>query len=136
MKFEINTNPSESDDQIILDGLNEFNAQILGEKSTHFTIFAKDRDTIIAGASIWEHSDALYIKYLWVDEKFRGQNVGATLLNMADDCARQKKLKAIHADTYSFQAQEFYEKHGFNVIDVIENYLLGHDRVFLKKEVL
>ena len=135
MKFEIDTNPSESDDQFIVDEIINFNVQILKERSTHFTIFAKENNTIIAGASIWEQSDALYIKHLWVDEKFREQGVGSTLLKMTDDYANEKKLKCIHVDTYSFQAQDFYTKHGFMVIATIKNYLLGHDRIFLKKTI-
>jgi hypothetical protein len=37
--------------------------------------------------------------------------------------------------TYAFQAKEFYEKQGYKVIAVVPEYRLGHDKIYLKKEV-
>lgn len=54
---------------------------------------------------------------------------------MIDRVALDKGIPKIFVDTYAFQAQEFYLKHGFNEIGVIPGYLLGYGRIFLRKDV-
>lgn len=69
--YIIDNEPNTSDDKTIRDGIVNFNSQIINEKATSFSIFAKKEDQIIGGALIWEHSDALYINVLWCDENHR-----------------------------------------------------------------
>ena len=134
-EYVIDNNPSASDDKIIRDGIVNFNSQTINEKATHFSIFAKDGSQIIGGALIWEHSDALYIDVLWSDEHYRKKGVGAKIISLIDDVAINKGLHKIFVDTYAFQAQAFYQKHGFYCIGTIPEYLLGHDRMFMRKDV-
>ena len=54
---------------------------------------------------------------------------------MIDDIARDKRLPKIFVDTYAFQAQDFYKKHGFFSIGTIPKYLKDHDRIFMRKDV-
>ncbi len=134
-EYVIDNNPSASDDKIIRDGIVNFNSQTINEKATHFSIFAKDGSQIIGGALIWEHSDALYLDVLWCDEHYRKKGVGTKIISMIDEVARNKGLQKIFVDTYAFQAQAFYQKHGFYCIGTIPEYLLGHDRMFMRKDV-
>ncbi|HCJ1109624.1 TPA: GNAT family N-acetyltransferase [Legionella pneumophila] len=134
-EYVIDNNPSASDDKIIRDGIVNFNSRTINEKATHFSIFAKDGSQIIGGALIWEHSDALYIDVLWCDEHYRKKGVGTKIISMIDDVAINKGLHKIFVDTYAFQAQAFYQKHGFYCIGTIPEYLLGHDRMFMRKDV-
>lgn len=135
IEYFIENNPNASDDKVIRDGIVDFNAKIIKEKSSHFSVFAKDGAQIIGGALIWEHSDALYIDVLWCNEKYRKQGIGTKIITMIDDAAKNKGLPKIFVDTYEFQAQDFYKKHGFYCIGIVPEYMLGHDRIFMRKDV-
>lgn len=135
-EFVIDNSPSASDDKIIRNGIVNFNSQIINEQATHFSVFAKDGLQIIGGALIWEHSDALYIDVLWCDEHYRKKGIGTKIMSMIDGVAINKRLPKIFVDTYAFQAQAFYQKHGFYCIGTIPEYLLGHNRIFMRKDVL
>lgn len=136
IEYVIDNNPKAEDDKFIRDGIVHFNSQIIKEKATHFSIFAKTNNNIIGGALIWEHSDALYIDVLWCNENSRKRGVGKKILTMLDEVATDKGLTKLFVDTYSFQAQEFYMKHGFYSIGIIPDYLLGYDRIFMRKDIL
>ena len=45
------------------------------------------------------------------------------------------KISKFFVDTYGFQAQEFYQKYGFKIISTVPDYLLGHDRIFMRKDI-
>ena len=45
------------------------------------------------------------------------------------------KTYKIFTDNYGFHAQGFYGKQGFKVISTVPNYVLGHDKIYLKKEL-
>lgn len=135
IEYSIENNPAASDDKVIRNGIVDFNAQIIKEKSSHFSVFAKDGTQIIGGALIWEHSDALYIDVLWCNEQYRKQGIGTTIITMIDDAAKNKGLPKIFVDTYEFQAQDFYKKHGFYCIGTIPKYLKDYDRIFMRKDV-
>jgi GNAT superfamily N-acetyltransferase len=135
LEFIIDNSPSASDDKIIRDGIINFNSQIINEQATHFSVFAKDNNQIIGGALIWEHSDALYIDVLWCDVRYRKKGIGTKIISMIEELALNKRLPKIFVDTYAFQAQVFYQKKGFYCIGTIPEYLLGHDRFFLRKDV-
>lgn len=136
IEYFIDNAPSASDDKIIRDGIVNFNAQIINENATHFSVFAKEHHKIIGGALIWEHSDALYIDVLWCNENYRKKGVGTRIMTLIDGVAKTKNRHKIFVDTYAFQAQLFYQKHGFYSIGTIPDYLLGHDRIFMRKDVL
>jgi N-acetylglutamate synthase-like GNAT family acetyltransferase len=134
-KYVMDNNPSASDDKNIRDGIVNFNSRIINEKATHFSVFAKIDNQIIGGALIWEHSDALYIDVLWCNENYRKKGVGTKIINMVINLASDKRIPKIFVDTYAFQAQAFYQKQGFYCIGTIPEYLLGHDRIFMRKDV-
>ena len=135
-EYVIDNSPSASDDQIIRNGIVNFNSQTINEKATHFSVFAKDGNQIIGGALIWEHSDALYIDVLWCNENYRKKRIGTKIISMIDEIAINKRISKLFVDTYAFQAQAFYQKHGFYCIGTIPEYLLGYDRIFMRKDIL
>ena len=99
IQYSIENTPDASDDKVIRNGIVDFNAKIIKEKSSHFSVFAKDGDQIIGGALIWEHSDALYIDVLWCNEQYRKQGIGTKIITMIDDLAKNKRLPKIFVDT-------------------------------------
>lgn len=127
--------PETSDDTMIRHGIQDFNQTILKETASHFSLFAKETEIIIAGALIWQHGDALYIDTLWCSEPYRRQGIGSTLMVMLLDIALTKAVTQIFVDTYDFQAQDFYQTHGFECISIVPRYLLNYNRIFLKKSL-
>jgi GNAT superfamily N-acetyltransferase len=65
--------------------------------------------------SLWQEGCIGYIPEMVVEESYRGQGVGAALLQAAIDAAKQNGCKRIELDS-SFQREEahrFFEKKGF-----------------------
>ena len=49
--------------------------------------------------------------------------------------AKKQAIHKLFTDTYAFQVKGFYEKQGYKVIAVVPGYMLGHDKIYLKKEI-
>ena len=138
LKFEIKDNPSSkenTEDLILKQGLRDFNKNILGESGSHFRIVVTDNSEVVGGLIIEKCSDAFYIKTLWVSESHRKAGIASKLIEMLTEKALSDKVYKIFTDTYGFQAQGFYEKQGFKVISTVPGYILGHDKIYLKKEL-
>jgi ribosomal protein S18 acetylase RimI-like enzyme len=58
----------------------------------------------------WEQ---LHIKYLFVEENYRGQGIARQLMNHALEFGKKRGCKFAFVETMSFQAPEFYQKMGF-----------------------
>lgn len=84
----------------------------------------------LMGATAWSH---LRIEALFVPELMRGTGIGAQILAMAEEEARHRGCIGVWLDTYSFQAREFYERLGYEVLGEIADYPPGHTRYFMKK---
>lgn len=136
IKFTVHTNPCDKDNAFLRRKIVEFNAGFLNEQASQFSVFAKnDQADIIGGATIWEHSDALYIDILWVDDQYRNNKIGSNLISKIIEHALLKEIKKVFVDTYDFQATQFYIKQGFIVIGRLDNYLLGHERIYFRKDL-
>lgn len=135
IEYSVEKNPTATDDKVIREGIVDFNSKTLNERATHFSVFAKDGPKIIGGALIWEHIDTLYIEVLWCNEKYRKKGIGAKIMTMVDDIAKNKGVAKIFVDTYAFQAEDFYTKCGFYRIAIVPQYLMGHDRIFMRKDL-
>ena len=79
--------------------------------------------------------DWLYVDLLWVKDKLRGRGFGHRLLTLAEDEARQRGAKNAYLDTFSFQAPDFYERHGYQVFGELPEFPPGHRRLFLTKRL-
>ncbi len=84
-----------------------------------------------AGTSFqYLHIDALYLP-----ERLRGKGLGRDLVTMAENEAQRRGCHAVWLDTFSFQARGFYEKLGYSVFGMLEDYPPGHQRYFLRKSL-
>ena len=68
-------------------------------------------------------------------EEYRNKGIGSKLIGMIEADAQHKFIKKLFVDTYAFQAQEFYKKYGIKIIGCVPEYLLGHDRIFMRKDI-
>ena len=138
LKFDRTEEPRPEDIEFILQQLLAFNRDRAGEGNfKQLTIFLRDAGDRLAGGLIgstyWQW---LYIDILWVDENWRGQGYGHTLLEAAEQEAVRRGCKYAFLDTFSFQAPEFYQQQGYVIFGELPNFPPGYSRFFLKKELL
>jgi len=135
VEYIVDNNPRSEDDAIINDGVVAFNNKFITEKLVHFSIFAKHNNLVVGGTSVCESNEALYIDALWCNEDFRKQGLGAKIIDMIYRIAVDKRLSKIFVDTFDFQAPEFYQKQGFHTIGILPKFVLGHDKIFMRKDI-
>ncbi|MGG4221293.1 GNAT family N-acetyltransferase [Paenibacillus jamilae] len=75
------------------------------------------------------------VDILWVDQDHRGKGYGSQLLSEIEQMARDKGCNFIQLNTFSFQAPEFYEKHGYEVIGIIDEAPRGFKHYYYKKNI-
>ena len=118
-------------------GLHHYNVQQAGDpqgKQVCFMLYSPENE--IAGGLIGEtHWGWFYINLLFVKEELRGYGYGRQLLTMAEEEARKQGAKNAYLDTFTFQAPGFYEKHGYQVFGVLEDFPPGHRRYYFTKEM-
>lgn len=113
---------------------NETNGGASNGRSVCFVLRAPDGT--IAGGLIGEtHWDWLYVNLLWLEESLRGRGYGHRLLTLAEDEGRRRGATRAYLDTFSFQAPEFYRRHGYEVFGVLSDFPPGHERYYLTKRL-
>lgn len=80
--------------------------------------------------SYWRES---YVELLWVSAKSRGTGLGSRLLQRAEDVARRRGSRMIHLNTFSFQAPQFYEGHGYRRFGRLAGSPAGQSRHYFVK---
>jgi hypothetical protein len=53
----------------------------------------------------------------------------------AKDEARKRGAKNVYLDTFSFQAPDFYQRHGYQVFGELADFPPGHRRCFFAKQL-
>lgn len=122
---------------IIGGGISEYNSQQAGDdkgQNLCFVLKSEGGDVVggVIGATFW---DWLYVDLMWVREDLRRQGYGHRLLMMAEDEGRIRGAKQAYLDTFSFQAPDFYKKHGYQVFGELQDFPAGHRRFFLTKQL-
>jgi len=118
-------------------GIRSFNTQQAGDDHSKLLCFViKSPDQEILGGVIGStYFDWLHVDLMWVKEELRGQGYGSQLLKMAEYEARKRGAKNTYLDTFSFQAPEFYKKHGYTVFGELADFPVGHQRYFMRKRL-
>ncbi len=129
------TNPSAELITQIEDSLRGNNIALIGEQDRLKVVVtgcdaANNLQAGIVGVVGWNW---LFISMLWVAEGFRGQGYGTALLLQAEKIAKENGCVGIYVDTMSFQAPDFYKKHGYAEFGRLEDFPIGHSRIWLKK---
>jgi GNAT superfamily N-acetyltransferase len=136
LQIKVDYNASDKDKQAIRAGIVAFNESIIHETVKGFSVILKDNhDKIYGGLLAWLHSESVYIDVLWVDESVRHHQYGTKLLLAAEEEARKQGCIYSTVDTFSFQAEPFYVKSGYQRLGEIKNYLFQHSKIFLRKDL-
>lgn len=135
MKMQITDKIKESDQKEIFAGLLAYNLSKIEDKyPKDLGIYLEDeagkKQAGLIGAT---HGNWLTIKYLWVSEELRGQQLGSKILKQAEITARERGCRYAFLDTFSFQAPEFYKKYGYQKVLTLEEYPLTGERYYFVK---
>lgn len=135
MEFQVTDKIKKEDEEIIYNGLLEYNlARIEDKNPKDLGIFMQDdKGNKIAGLIGNTHGNWLSIKYLWVSKELRSQSIGSRLLKQAEETAKERGCKYSFLDTFSFQAPEFYKKYGYKEVFALENYPVTGKRYYYTK---
>ncbi len=95
--------------------------KIISDESVGEIFVAQKDDEIVAMVNIlYTVSTALGAKVailedMIVDKRYRGQDIGSSLIEFALNCVKAKGCKRVTllSDSDNFKAHKFYEKHGF-----------------------
>ncbi len=134
--IEIGTN-SPQIVQILEDEIYKHNSRKINRSGGAFfsRVVKDDSGEIIAGIAGWTWAGACEITLLWVHENLRNRGIGKRLLEAAEEEARSKKCSAILVRSYSFQAPQFYERHGFHPEHIMDNFPQGFQYYILTKKI-
>lgn len=100
-------------------------------------IFLKDENDNVLGGILGEICwNWLEIHVLIMDDSLRTKGYGTKLLMEAEEIAKEQKCDFIKLDTLSFQALDFYKKHGYEVYGTLPNVGRDFNHYYLKKDLL
>ena len=113
------------------------NAEGFGDDGhTPLNIIEYDADgKIIGGLLGGTYWGWMYVDILWVEENHRKKGIGSKLLSKAETEAIGRGCHHVHLDTMSWQAPDFYKKHGYEVIAVLPDIPKGNQKYLLQKDL-
>ena len=125
----------ENEIKYIRESLAQFNRSVVGDDGhTALNIIEYDENgSIIGGILGGSYWGWMYVDVLWVHENHRNKGIGTKLLYEAEREAIRRGCSYVHLDTMSWQAPEFYKKHGYEVICVLPDIPEGNQKYLLMK---
>jgi N-acetylglutamate synthase-like GNAT family acetyltransferase len=110
----------------------DFNKLASGWHVQTYSIVRRDQQRIVAGCRGHVYLGALEVRGLWVDEALRGSGIGTELLHAMEQEARNRGASKAMLYTYSWQAEVFYRKHGYQEFARFD-FPEGHYRIDMQK---
>lgn len=108
------------------------NIELSTKKNSNFLAF--DDNKLIGGAIGFVEYNWYFLDLLYVNEEYRGMDVGTNLIKEIEEYATKEHLTGVRMETWNFQARGFYEKNGYAVFAEIKDCPPGTIDYFLKKE--
>jgi enamine deaminase RidA (YjgF/YER057c/UK114 family)/GNAT superfamily N-acetyltransferase len=138
-QFPLTSEPNapEDDMQFIREVIYEFNKSTVNNRNySPLSIFVRDdASVIVAGILGGMWGGWLHITELWVREDLRNQGYGTRLLQAAENEARTKGCRSVYLETFSFQAPEFYIRHGYQRAGQINDFPPGYTHFIMWKSL-
>lgn len=138
-QIEITTSPTPEDMTFLSEGIQQYNRQTVPgipdvSGDLRFAVFARGDDGEVLGgiraSAFWGY---LTIELLWLSEAARGSGVGTQLVAGAEAFALEHGFTHARVETTSFQARPFYERLGYEVFGILEDFPPGHRSYYLRK---
>jgi GNAT superfamily N-acetyltransferase len=88
---------------------------------------------VVGGLSGYTAWGWLYVQWLWLDARLRGQGLAARLLADAEAEARARGCHGAWIDTFNPVALKVYVRAGYTPFGELEDFPAGRSRTFLRK---
>jgi ribosomal protein S18 acetylase RimI-like enzyme len=98
-----------------------------------FAMVRDDGGALVAGVDGWTWGTAGWIEHLWVRAADRHRGIGSMLLEAVEREVRDRHCTQLGLTTHSFQAPDFYRRHGFEVTGELPGYPAGHSYLLMRK---
>lgn len=124
-------------DAFLAERIYEFNAAATGyhDGETFAAVRETESGVVEAGASGYTWGGCCYVAYLWVAEALRGGGIGSELLDAVEAHARDKGCRVVFVSSHSFQAPQFYARHGYQQVAQVKDHPVGHDAIHFAKRL-
>lgn len=130
--------PDPGDAAVVRRGLDQFNLAASGiDDQRPLAVLAKDPASgeVLGGLTGRSSRGVLFIDMFFLPESMRGHGLGSRLLQMAEAEGRRRGCRIGLLHTNSFQAPEFYRKHGWREYGNFPSDPPGTSRIFFTKEL-
>jgi ribosomal protein S18 acetylase RimI-like enzyme len=119
----------------IFDGFGRHALEMTGHDETfeNTAFVLNDGDTFAGAVVVETFWGALHLKYVYVEENYRGKGFATQLMEKCFDFARENQCPFIFVETMNFQALGFYQKMGFELEFTRSGYCRDTSFNYLKK---
>lgn len=136
LDIHITDNPSALELASISEGLKAFNESSVGPSGRRpLAVLVRTGEQLVAGLSGYTAWGWLYVQWLWIAEGQRGRGLAGRLLSAAEHEAGTRGCHGAYIDTFSPQALHVYQKAGYAVFGLLQDFPPGHTRSFLSKSL-
>ena len=109
----------------------------LSDNTTLDVLVRDDNSGEILGGLLGHTSYRLFfLDLFYLPEELRGAGLGSRIIGLAEDEARRRGCTAAFVYAVTFQAPEFYERHGYRRFGKIACPPDGATRIFLSKTLV
>ncbi len=113
-----------------------FNSPVVDLKGVPLAVLLRDDAGTMLGGLLGHTSGGwLIVDVLWLPAELRGGGLGARLMADGEAEARRRGCIGVHLNTGSFQAPGFYERLGYEVCGVIDDFPRRHKRITFSKRL-
>lgn len=137
-QIEYSEEPKSKDIEVLSKGINDdaFDKMQMDPVKA-FGIFIKDLAGVnYGGVTGFSYFGCLHTDTLWISMALRGQGFGKKLMMKVEEIGRERKCRFATVNTMDFQALNFYQKLGYEIEFVREDYEKQAKMFMLKKSLL
>jgi GNAT superfamily N-acetyltransferase len=133
----VEDDPSAADVGVLSNGLTQHALPVTRVPGFHrIAVFARDpQSAVVGGVFGMINWNWLHVALVWVSEPLRHTGLGTRLLSEIERVAAERGCAHAHLDTFSYQARPFYERLGYRVFGVLDDYPPGQQRFFMRKNL-
>jgi GNAT superfamily N-acetyltransferase len=135
-RVTLTDSPDAAAQAAIESGLARYNAEQAGladARSLAVLISDPATDRTVGGLLGRTSLGVLFVDLFFIPAHLRGHGLGSRLLRLAEEEGRRRGCVASVLYTISFQAPEFYERHGYRRFGTIDCRPPGTSRIFMTK---
>jgi GNAT superfamily N-acetyltransferase len=130
--------PDPKDVATIRAGLDHFNVTTSGiDDQRPLAVLVKDAvsQQIVGGVTGRTSRGLMFLDVFFLPEAMRGAGIGSQVLKMAEEEGLRRGCRSGVLHTNTFQAPEFYRRHGWRELGTIPCDPPGNCRIFFTKEL-